>query len=158
MPRFEDSQWADRSFSQAYRDDSDRYLPFRHLVMGITRSFFQHFSSPNKVRRVLDLGCGDGLFMQGLLEAGPELRAVLVDGSQEMLDAARARLHRYAHLRLVRASFQDLLAPMNRYKGNPDNVPDSLASQMQALENIGFQQVDCYFKYGIFSLFGGKRT
>lgn len=238
MSRFEDSRWADSQFSQEYRDESERYLPFRHQVMEIAISFFQHFSSPNGLRQVLDLGCGDGLFVQELLKLGNQIKVVLVDGSQEMLDAARIRLQPFAPLHFVRASFQELLAddPLTekfdfiysslaihhipwpekvalyryiydhlllgghfvhfdvvlapadglekwylslwtrwiaqhahrdeyqklrqiteRYKGNPDNNPDTLASQMEALAEIGFQQVDCYFKYGIFSLFGGKK-
>ena len=43
------------------------------------------------------------------------------------------------------------------YKDNLDNTPDTLKSQIEALEKIGFQNVDCYFKYGIFSLFGGNK-
>lgn len=44
-----------------------------------------------------------------------------------------------------------------QYKNNPDNHPDSLYEQMDALKRIGFQQVDCYYKYGIFSIYGGMK-
>jgi tRNA (cmo5U34)-methyltransferase len=44
-----------------------------------------------------------------------------------------------------------------KYKNNPDNLPDSLETQLDMLKTIGFQNVDCYYKYGIFSVFGGAK-
>jgi tRNA (cmo5U34)-methyltransferase len=44
-----------------------------------------------------------------------------------------------------------------QYKNNPDNHPDSLESQLNALKSIGFKKVDCYYKYGIFSIYGGRK-
>ncbi|MCP4456321.1 MAG: hypothetical protein GY809_33090 [Planctomycetes bacterium] len=43
------------------------------------------------------------------------------------------------------------------YKANQDNTPDTLESQLRALEAIGFEDVDCYFKYGLFSWLGGRK-
>jgi tRNA (cmo5U34)-methyltransferase len=34
---------------------------------------------------------------------------------------------------------------------------DTLADQMSALSSVGFREVDCYYKYGIFSIYGGRR-
>ncbi len=45
----------------------------------------------------------------------------------------------------------------SQYKGNPDNLPDSLESQLDMLEAAGFTDVDCYYKHGIFAVFGGGR-
>jgi tRNA (cmo5U34)-methyltransferase len=50
---------------------------------------------------------------------------------------------------------EKLVGIPDQYKGNTDNIPDTLRSQLQALEKIGFNGVDCFFKHGIFSLFGG---
>jgi tRNA (cmo5U34)-methyltransferase len=44
-----------------------------------------------------------------------------------------------------------------QYKNNPDNHPDTLDTQLNALKSVGFHQVDCYYKYGIFTIFGGKK-
>jgi len=44
-----------------------------------------------------------------------------------------------------------------QYKDNPDNHPDKLQMQLNALESAGFSQVDCYYKYGIFSIYGGMK-
>jgi tRNA (cmo5U34)-methyltransferase len=44
-----------------------------------------------------------------------------------------------------------------KYKNNPDNHPDKLLDQLKMLESAGFKDVDCYYKYGIFSIFGGSK-
>lgn len=63
----------------------------------------------------------------------------------------------------IRENQENMGSPTNfeylpeQYKNNPDNHPDTLNTQLNALESIGFQQVDCYYKFGIFSIFGGKK-
>jgi tRNA (cmo5U34)-methyltransferase len=37
------------------------------------------------------------------------------------------------------------------------NKPDTLKNQMDTLREIGFKDVDCFYKYGIFSMFGGRK-
>ncbi|MCE5213590.1 MAG: methyltransferase domain-containing protein [Methanobacterium sp.] len=44
-----------------------------------------------------------------------------------------------------------------KYKNNPDNHPDKLLDQLNMLDSAGFEDVDCYYKYGIFSIFGGRK-
>jgi tRNA (cmo5U34)-methyltransferase len=51
-------------------------------------------------------------------------------------------------------SFQHL--PL-QYKNNPDNHPETLGKQLNELKKIGFKNVDCFYKYGIFSIYGGKK-
>jgi tRNA (cmo5U34)-methyltransferase len=46
---------------------------------------------------------------------------------------------------------------IKRYKDNADNKPDTLASQLNALQTIGFKNVDCFYKYGIFTMYGGRK-
>lgn len=45
----------------------------------------------------------------------------------------------------------------DKYKNNPDNHPDKLIDQLEILKSIGFSEVDCYYKYGIFSIYGGRK-
>lgn len=44
------------------------------------------------------------------------------------------------------------------YRDNEENKPDTLETQMSALTDIGFTGVDCYYKYGIYAVFGGKKN
>lgn len=50
--------------------------------------------------------------------------------------------------------FDDII---DRYKNNKDNKPDTLEDQLNALKGIGFRDVDCFYKYGIFSMYGGRK-
>ncbi len=43
------------------------------------------------------------------------------------------------------------------YQLKAENKPSGLFEQLSALEAVGFRDVDCYFKYGIFALFGGTK-
>lgn len=51
-------------------------------------------------------------------------------------------------------SFQHL---PDQYKNNQDNNPDTLENQLKSLRSVGFKNVDCYYKYGIFSIYGGQK-
>lgn len=46
---------------------------------------------------------------------------------------------------------------VKRYKDLGENRPDTLDEQLKALREIGFREVDCFYKYGIFTIFGGKK-
>ncbi len=39
----------------------------------------------------------------------------------------------------------------------PVNKPDTIEAQLDALNEAGFENVDCYFKHGIFVVFGGQK-
>jgi tRNA (cmo5U34)-methyltransferase len=238
MSNFDTSRWSNGSFAQEYRDQADSYIPERGSFIEIIRSLYKHMVVGTRPRRILDLGCGDGFMVQELFKLDDEIEATLVDGSQDMLNAACKRLSNTGKKHFVHASFQDLLAqdPLpntyifvlsslaihhlamadkeslfqyahrhldpggffvnidvvlsptdtlekwyldlwqewidahaagtqktsllpvpQKYKDNRDNVPDPLLPQLQALEKIGFRNVDCFYKYGIFAMFGGSR-
>ena len=44
-----------------------------------------------------------------------------------------------------------------QYENNPDNHPDTLKKQLDALKLIGFKNIDCFYKYGIFAIYGGQK-
>jgi tRNA (cmo5U34)-methyltransferase len=47
---------------------------------------------------------------------------------------------------------------IRRYKDPSSmNKPDTIVNQLRALESVGFVDVDCYFKNGIFVVFGGVK-
>jgi tRNA (cmo5U34)-methyltransferase len=39
----------------------------------------------------------------------------------------------------------------------PDDMPSGLEDQLMELRRIGFRDVDCFYKYGSFALFGGTK-
>ncbi|WPD20992.1 MAG: class I SAM-dependent methyltransferase [Candidatus Electrothrix scaldis] len=237
-PAFEESHWAESDFSQNYRDAADIFLPFRQQCIGVITSLFGHCIARNSQATVLDLGCGDGVVIQKLLASYQPAQVHLLDGSEEMLAAARKRLGERENISYTQASFQDLLTndPLQerfdfiysslaihhlvfeqkralyqyiynhlsdggyfinydvvlspsvqmeeyylsvwtdlikahpgikgqesllnipqQYKENTDNAPDTLESQLAALKEAGFQDVDCSFKHGIFAVFGGRK-
>ena len=46
---------------------------------------------------------------------------------------------------------------IGRYKDPSSmNKPDTLEDQLEALRETGFRNVDCYYKNGLFAVFGGK--
>lgn len=240
MTEFDGSNWAKPEFSDAYRENADIFIVERRRMFHIVKSYYVQFFSRNKQRSILDLGCGDGILSNELLNVDGSLSATLVDGSADMLDKARERLKRFKDVHYVNASFQDIigqrilerqfdfifsslaihhltmdektalfktiyshlsggghflnidvvLAPaeplekwylslwkewiderketlgreggpfdniIQRYKDNKDNKPDTLDDQLKVLERIGFRDVDCYYKYGIFSMYGGRK-
>jgi tRNA (cmo5U34)-methyltransferase len=40
---------------------------------------------------------------------------------------------------------------------NPENKLDPLQAQLDALWDVGFKEVECYYKYGLFVIFGGRK-
>jgi tRNA (cmo5U34)-methyltransferase len=45
----------------------------------------------------------------------------------------------------------------SQYKSNKDNVPDTLDSQLEMMKKAGFVDVNLFYKYGLFCLFGGRK-
>ncbi|WP_321495492.1 class I SAM-dependent methyltransferase [uncultured Desulfobacter sp.] len=43
----------------------------------------------------------------------------------------------------------------SKYKNNLENKPSGLWDQLKALEQSGFRDVDCFYKYSIFVVYGG---
>ena len=240
MTEFSKSQWAKSEFAQEYRDSADIYVVERRRLLDILKSFYRHFARRKSGNRVLDLGCGDGIVVQELLKVDENMTAVLVDGSEDMLNKAKERLNAFKNISYIQASFQDILnrsiapqeydfivsslaihhlileektalfrtvhsllntggcfvnidvvlAPsdrleqwylslwkqwiderksvfgikgnhyddiVTRYKDNTDNKPDTLDAQLKAIQAIGFKDVDCFYKYGIFAMYGGRK-
>jgi SAM-dependent methyltransferase len=173
---------------------------------------------PRGVRRVLDLGAGDGRLLALLRVERPEVRGVAVDASPTMLEAARARfagdpmvevvahdldeplpaplgrfgavvssfaIHHCAHER-KRALYGEvfgLLEPggvfydlehvasptpelhaaflaalgMTAEQEDQSNKLLDVETQVRWLREIGFVQVDCFWKWRELAVFGGVK-
>lgn len=141
MLQFEKSQWAISDFSQNYRDAADNFLPFRSQFIETTIFFYTHFVSKNRKAKILDLGCGDGFFIQLLLKSFNPAEIILVDGSQEMLDAAKERLKNQTSVRFIAISFQELLTS-DPFDTHFDFIHSSLA-----IHHISLQQKKKLYAY-----------
>ncbi len=239
MTEFDGTRWADPDFIKEYLDNAEAYVPFRHTMLEVLRLFYLHFIKGNGVKKILDLGCGDGVLADVLLRVDGGVRATLVDGADEMLKKARERFSGNENVEYICASFQEVVAGdllsadfdlavsslaihhlepeqkealfryvfsclnsggyfvnidvvkgptdeledwymevwkewteerkragktdqdfsdiIRRYQENEDNRPDTLEFQLESLRKAGFCQVDCYYKYGVFAIFGGMK-
>ena len=115
-------------------------LAIHHLAMSEKEALFEY------VYRHLDPG---GFFLNTDVVLSPtdDLGKWYLSLWREWIDAHTANSQKASSLTVPR-----------RYKDNPDNIPDPLLPQLQALKKIGFRNVDCYYKYGIFAMFGGSKA
>lgn len=98
------SRWADPAAASAWdaaADDSPGRAEQLELLLAVLERF-----AP---RSVLELGVGSGLVAEALLERLPDARFVGIDGSEAMLELARARLERFGDR--VRLELLDLAEP-----------------------------------------------
>jgi tRNA (cmo5U34)-methyltransferase len=91
MTDFTKTNWAKAEFSRNYLDKAEIYIMERRRMFGILRSFMGHFLASSD-KHILDLGCGDGILTEELLQVDGSLSATLLDGSDDMLAKARQRL------------------------------------------------------------------
>lgn len=87
-PDRKDVVWQMASTTASYHK-SRPGIPFADAQFDIAARVLENHGV--QVRTVLDLGCGDGAAMQEISDRFPPERAVLVDFSEPMLEAARAR-------------------------------------------------------------------
>jgi tRNA (cmo5U34)-methyltransferase len=78
MTDFTETNWAKKEFGRDYLEKADIYIVERRRMLGILRSFTRHFLSLDGNKRILDLGCGDGIVSHELLKTDPSLSATLV--------------------------------------------------------------------------------
>jgi tRNA (cmo5U34)-methyltransferase len=239
MSEFDETLWMDETYTQEYRESADHVVQERQLLYRMMVSFYEHFIGVGRAKRVLDLGCGDGAVANHLHGSDPSLQLTLLDGSADMLNAARQRFALVPGTRFILSTFEELIEgkttmpkfdfiasafaihhlslpgkvklfeqifahlneggaflnidtvlPNNpvytnwyyelwrewivrrqtrlklpadfagvpqeaRYK--PENKLDTLQVQLEALERIGFKDVECHYKMDIFVIFGGRK-
>jgi tRNA (cmo5U34)-methyltransferase len=97
------SRWPDADHALAYLAKADT-LPHRTEGEAV---LLQHL--PERVERVLDLGCGDGRLLDLVLTARPDATGLALDFSAAMLDAARQR---FAGDDRVEVGEHDLFEPL----------------------------------------------
>jgi len=110
MPEFENSNWAQPEYSRDYRETADRIIPERQSMLRIAASFYRNTIRDGRKKRILDLGCGDGILGQILAQQDTLAEIVLADGSAEMLASARARLSGMPNAEFVQTTFEDVIS------------------------------------------------
>jgi len=86
----QDEVWKGAALVDTFLDGVRGGIPFAAEQIDVMLRVVAACGAP--VRRVADLGCGDGILTRALLAAYPAAAATLVDFSEPMLTAARARL------------------------------------------------------------------
>jgi tRNA (cmo5U34)-methyltransferase len=97
------SRWPDAEHALAYLARADT-IPHRTEGEAV---LLEHL--PERVERVLDLGCGDGRLLDLVLTAQPDAMGVALDFSAAMLDGARQR---FAGDDRVEVGEHDLFEPL----------------------------------------------
>jgi tRNA (cmo5U34)-methyltransferase len=237
MSEFENSNWTRPEYSRDYRETADRIIPERQTLLLIAASFYRNTIRDGRKKRILDLGCGDGILGQILAQQDAHAEIVLADGSAEMLASARQRLSGNRNTEFSQTTFKEVIsgafhpAPFDfigsafaihhlvmpdkarlfkavyellnpggcfliidaaeserftewyyaiwrewilaheentkpaeseadvpvRARAKPENHYDPLKTQMNALADAGFGDVECHYKFGMFTVFGGRK-
>jgi tRNA (cmo5U34)-methyltransferase len=89
MAKPTDAVWKSAELATAFLEGVRGAIPFAQAQIDIMLRLIAASGRP--ISRVLDLGCGDGVLAAAVLDRWPEARAVLLDFSEPMLDAARKR-------------------------------------------------------------------
>ena len=134
------SQWSDPSFARHYRDISGLQLPFRDRVLVLIQEFYRYYLGSQGGQRIMDLGSGDGVVGQALLGPSGDDRLVLVDGSHDMLLAARERFGDDPRVEYLHASFGEMI------EKPPDYTQFSMVVSSLAVHHIPMEM-----KYRLFS-------
>lgn len=110
-------EWLDVERVNSYREHADEF-PHRLEGEGV---LLDHV--PRDVRRVLDLGAGDGRLLARLQADRPEMLGVALDFSETMLAAARERFAGDARVEVVEHNLVDPLPSLGEF----DAVVSSMA-------------------------------
>ena len=103
-----DRVWQDSKVAHNYLQGVRAAIPLASEQVEVMLRILRAREQP--VRRVLDLGCGDGFLAAAVLEEWPEAFGVLADFSEPMLEAARERF----------AEQQDRVAIVHADYGDPN--------------------------------------
>jgi len=116
-------------------------LAIHHLTMKEKKALF---------RKIYQHLCPGGYFVNidCVLAPSEKLEQLYMSMWKEWIDERKKSLGINGNY------FDDII---RRYKDNKDNKPDTLGDQLGALKAIGYKDVDCFYKYGVFAIYGGRK-
>lgn len=88
--KMQDTVWQAGVLTQTYLTGVRGAIPFAQEQIDVMLRLI-HAACPS-VTAVLDLGCGDGILGQAVIDQYPQAKGVFADFSEPMLEAARKRL------------------------------------------------------------------
>jgi SAM-dependent methyltransferase len=97
------SEWQSEELTQAFLEGVRGAMPGADLQLAVIGKIAQQWCS-NPVR-ILDLGCGNGILGQFLLNLFPSASGLFVDFSDPMLEAARENVGTLARTTVAKADF-----------------------------------------------------
>jgi tRNA (cmo5U34)-methyltransferase len=152
-------EWKTSEHVLRYLDRADGF-PHRGEGEGV---LLEHV--PVDARRVLDLGTGNGRLLALLPPDRPQMRGVGLDFSEVMLRSARARFAADERVELLEpgglfANFEHVASTSERLHlaffaaidepitdADPSDRLLDVHSRLEWLREIGFEDVDCYWKW-----------
>jgi tRNA (cmo5U34)-methyltransferase len=144
---------------------SFRQLTFEEYIESpIEGQRYDFVHSANAIHH-LDLDGKDKLFARiygDMVRGGMFVNIDVVKPSSERSEQWQFRMWAdWMNETLLRSGFKEDLGKYDHfphvYKTMDENKPSTLSEQLDLLSTIGFQDVDCFFKYGIFAVFGGAK-
>ena len=140
MNEFEKSNWNKPEYSQKYLDEADIYIPEREKLLRIFVSFYRKFIASDKKKKILDLGCGNGILSKTLYNQNGNLEIVVTDGSKDMLNEAKKELNGMPVLEFCQISFEEIIQGKFQ-RGLFDFIVSSFA-----IHHLNFSQKKKLFK------------
>jgi tRNA (cmo5U34)-methyltransferase len=116
MAEFKDTSWVRDEFTRHYLAIADAQIPQRSRLKKLIQSFYRHYVDAGINPVILDLGSGDGVMTESLLDTDPDISPILVDASAEMTGRAKLRLAGFPKARFITTTFRDLVK-------TPDTIP-----------------------------------
>lgn len=88
-----ESAWKDKAVADNYLTGTRNAIPFAGEQLKLISALVNHTKQP--ILRFLDIGTGDGVMAHYLLDQFPKAEAIVVDFSDQILDACKKRLESY---------------------------------------------------------------
>lgn len=99
----QDTVWQAAKLSQTYLEGVRGAIPQAQVQLDVMLRLIE--ATGVEVTAVLDLGCGDGILGQIVLDSYPTAHGVFLDFSTPMLTAAAQRLATYQNITLIEADY-----------------------------------------------------
>ena len=97
------NHWQSRKLTQTFLEETRCAIPAADLQFAIIDRIVRCWCDQPK--RILDLGCGDGIMGRYLLNVYPNASGLFIDNSDPMIEAARASLRKTPNVTVSKADF-----------------------------------------------------